>query len=123
MKLNNEVYEIAKEIDGLCQQLSDSQDVIEELNNIYVTEEVNYERELAKTLMGLKNGKEYEVDGEVIKNPPASTTLQIAKGICADLKLKMDLSKSKYRANEKKIDILKTRLSGLQSIYKNLDEI
>ncbi len=82
-----------------------------------------YERELAKTIIQLKNGKEMELDGEKIQNPPASFTEKIARGICWQEKLNADLADTTYRSTVVKMQMIQSELNAYQSLYKSQIEV
>jgi len=80
-----------------------------------------YDMEVAKYLIGLKNGKEYELSGEKIKEPPASITEKIAKGLAWEEKLHMDASDANYKSAISNLEAVKSQLNALQSLNRNLD--
>lgn len=77
-----------------------------------------YERAMAITMINLKNGVELELDGEKIKNPGATMTEKIARGICFQEKIDMELAEAELKGLMKKIDIVMAQLNGYQSINK-----
>jgi hypothetical protein len=81
-----------------------------------------YERELAKTIIRLRNGEVFEVDGFPIHNPPATITEKIARGICYQFKIKADVAESAYKGAVLALDATKTEINALQSLYRHLDE-
>lgn len=82
-----------------------------------------YEKALAKTIIQLKNGKEMELDGEKIQNPPATILEKIARGICYQEKLNADLAESSYRSTIVKIQTVQAELCAYQSLYKSQIEV
>lgn len=84
--------------------------------------EAAYEKQIAITIASLINGKEYELEGRTIKNPPNAMLDKIAKGICWEEKFKMDMAEGKYRNALKIIDITEAQLNGFQSINRYLSE-
>jgi len=83
----------------------------------------DYDRQLAKTLIALKNGTEFVLDEETIQNPPATTTEKIARGLCWKQKLEMEKSESLYRNASLGLNSLMSELSALQSVLKYLEEV
>ena len=81
-----------------------------------------YEKVLAQTLIQLKNGKAMKLGEDEIVNPPATITVQIAKGICFKEKIAMELAESKYKSAVVGLEAVKTTIVALQSILKYTDE-
>lgn len=81
-----------------------------------------YEKSVAKTMICLKNGIEYELDGNKVINPPTTTTEKIARGICWQEKLKAEESESIYKSLIINIETIKAQLNGYQTIIKYMDE-
>ena len=80
-----------------------------------------YEKTLAKTLIGLKNGKEYELEGEKIQNPPASYTEKIARGLCYQEKITAELGEMGYKNAIVGMQAISCELQGFQSIFRYLE--
>ena len=81
-----------------------------------------YERVLAKTIMTLRNGVEMELDGERIKDPPATTTERIARGICFQAKIDMEQADAEYKNAIEGMRAIQAELNGWQSIGRHQDE-
>ena len=81
-----------------------------------------YDRELAKTLMALKNGKQFKLDNQTIESPPATITEKIAKGIVWREKFAMDKADLLYKNNVEWLRNLQAILNGLQSINRYLQD-
>ena len=81
----------------------------------------NYERQISVTIIKLKNGVRFEVDGEEIQNPPVTIIEKIAKGICYESKLDMELAEGEYKSLITNIETVKAELNGLQSINRHLE--
>ena len=82
-----------------------------------------YEKEVAKTIIKLRNGVELEVDGQRIVNPPVTIVERIAKGVCWKERMALDQSEAEYKAILESIDIVKAQLNAYQSINKNLSHL
>ena len=82
-----------------------------------------YERELAKTIIQLKNGKEMELEGEKIQNPPVTILEKIARGICWQEKLNADLCDTTYRSTVIKMQVIQSEHNAYQSLYKSQLEV
>jgi len=81
----------------------------------------NYERSIAKTIIQLKNGVKFDLDGEEIINPPTTITDKIARGICWQEKLKAEETETTYKSLIVNIEVIKSQLNALQSINRNLE--
>jgi len=82
-----------------------------------------YDRDLAICLMKMRNGKAVTLEGEVIENPPASTSEKIAKGVVWESRLALEEAEAQYKVIVSKIDVIRAKLNGYQSIYRRLDNI
>ena len=80
-----------------------------------------YDKKLAIVLIKLKNGEQLDLDGNTIKNPPATLAEKIAKGICWEERLQMELATAEYKGNISKMESVQAELNGLQSKNKWLD--
>jgi len=78
-----------------------------------------YKKRLAVTLIKLKNGVELELDGEKIQNPPATISVKIAEGICADEGMAMDVALNSWRLGIENLKNLTTQITALQSLLKS----
>ena len=117
------LIKVSEEIRNLIAELQQYKDSLAKYSEDKVQAEAEYEKELAKTILSLKNGGEHELEGEKIKNPPVTIIEKISKGLCWEQKLKMDKADQTARNNMAKIEITKAQLNAYQSINKNLDEI
>ena len=82
-----------------------------------------YDKALAVTLIRLKNGEALELDGVIIQSPPASTAEKIAKGLCYQEKINVELAEVTYKNTIVKIETIQQELNAYQSLYKNQIEI
>ncbi len=118
-----EVMQIAQEIRAKIVHSTIARNSLKEAGRNRALAYATYERELAKTIIGLKNGKEYELDGETIINPPTTITEKIAKGLCWKVALKRDEAEATYRYAIESIRVSLAQLSAHQSLNKYLDEM
>lgn len=82
----------------------------------------NYDKAVAIVLIGLRNGKPYEMNGVSIADPPATIMDKVARGICWQEKLNMDLAEGEYKSLITGIEMIQSQLMGWQSINKFLSE-
>lgn len=114
---------IAKLIYGRCQELERLKGDLSSLAQKKAETSADYEKTLAMTIVGLKNGKEYELDTVKITEQPTTVLEKVAKGICWKAKLEMDLAESAYKNSLKTIELTESQLNGYQSINRYLSEI
>jgi len=81
-----------------------------------------YERQVAYTMISLKNGIEFELLDQKVINPQTTIIEKIARGICWNEKLKADESELMYKSLVVNIEVIKAQLNGYQTIIKYLDE-
>ena len=82
----------------------------------------SYEREVAITIVKLRNGVKMNIGGQEIENPPASVTEKIARGICWEECLAMDEADGLYKSLIVNLQVVQAELNGLQSINRFLKE-
>jgi hypothetical protein len=82
-----------------------------------------YDRAIAITIIRLRNGQIYELDGETIDGIklPANLLEKIAKGICWKERLEADKAEAFYKSLISNIDSVQAELNGYQSINRHLD--
>ena len=80
----------------------------------------NYDKIVAKTIIGLRNGLSYGIEAYKIENPPVSIIDKVAKGVCWKEKLVMDESETAYKNLIHNIDISKAQLNAYQSMNRYL---
>ena len=80
-----------------------------------------YDKRVSMVLMGLKNGKSYMLDGEEIKDPPASYSERLARGICWKEKYEAEKAEAEYKNSTVGMDSLMAELNGWQSINRYLE--
>lgn len=81
-----------------------------------------YDKQIALTIIKLKNGIEVELEGEKVQNPLASITEKIARGVCFKEKLEMEKSEAFYKNAIVGLSCIQAEMNGLQSINRHLDE-
>lgn len=116
-----EVIEVAKRIEKKNEILEKGRNLLDGLGNDKALASACYDKDLAIVIMKLKNGKTLILEGEPIKNPPATITEKIAKGICWESKLSSEQADIAYKSAITKLDVLRSQLNALQSINKHLD--
>lgn len=117
-----DIFEIAKKIHAKIAELENLRESILPASTQKATDNSNYERELALTIVKLKNGAINDFEGIEIPSPcPVTLIKDIAKGICFKESFKKEDSDGAYKGLITIIDSVKAELNGLQSLNKNLE--
>jgi len=116
LTVNKAIYNKIVQLDKACKNLAILADKKAETVSVY-------EKEMATTIIRLKNGVMFVIDGEEIINPQTTITEKIAKGICWKMRQEADLAESMYKNQIVVIDVCKAQLNGWQSINKYLSEV
>ena len=82
-----------------------------------------YDKKLAVVLIKLKNGQTLSLEGNEVTNPPATISEKIAKGICSNEKLDMELAEARYKCVLSKQESIQAELNGYQSIFRHLEKM
>ena len=114
------IIEVAKRIQEKIILLEKGRGQIEIAGQEKATTSGNYDKALALALIRLKNGVMLDIEGEKIENPPASTAERIAKGICFQQKIDMEMAENKYKAIISKMQSVQAEVNALQSINRYL---
>lgn len=113
---------VADSINAKIQELEALKQSLPSLAEEKAKTESDYEKAIAVTIVSLINGKEFQLDGRTIHNPPNAMLDKIAKGICWQEKLAFEMADGKYRNALKIIDMTEAQLNGFQSINRHLSE-
>jgi len=117
-----EIVRVAAEIEKKIATLEKGRALLQERATNKANSIAEYEKALAKTLIKLRNGVAFDWDGEKIKDPPASYTERIAKGLCYKEKIAMDLAESEYKNAIEGLRCIESELNGWQSINRYLQD-
>jgi len=104
----NELKKLEKSIRGLSNKRADAIG--------------KYEKILGVRIMELKNGKEFVLNGEPIKNPPTTIVEKVARGLCWKEKIEMEKADTMYKNLTKVMQSIEARLNGWQSVNKYTDK-
>jgi len=117
-----EIVKIANKIVEKIGTLEMGRDLLKDKATDKAETIATYEKALAVTIIRLKNGAEFEIDGHKVKNPLATIMEKIAKGICYQEKLDMELAEASYKNAIVGMAAIQAELNGYQSIFKHLEE-
>jgi hypothetical protein len=118
-----ELIDIALKIEGRINELSKLEIKLEEYAILRARAIVDYELELAKKIVSLKGGKEFTLEGEIVRDVPTTIIEKIARGLIHEIIFKKEVAESNYKNILAKIEIVKAQLNGYQSINKHLTEM
>ena len=116
-----ELLETRKLIETLIADVDKIKRVVRERGTRKAETASEYDKSMALVLIGLKNGIDFTLDGAVIKNPPASTSDKIARGICYKEKLDMEVAESEYKTAIVTLHATESQLSAAQSIFRHME--
>ena len=116
-----DVYSISQQIQERITLLGKVRQVIKERGEKRADSIRDYDKQLAVTIIKLKNGIPMELDGQTIEKPQTTILEKIAKGICFDAKHKMELADAEYKSAITNLNTIQCELSALQSIYRNME--
>lgn len=118
-----EITKVSTEIETQINEIRKSLGHLKERAEEKAKALAEYDKAMAKTIMKLKNGIEFEIDGITIQNPQATLIEKIARGICYQEKINMELAEANYKNLIVGIDSLQAILSAWQSINRYLEKI
>ena len=116
VQVAGEIMEKLKELEALRGKLSDAS--FSKAKAI-----AEYEKTIALTNLRLKNGVIKTWENQRVDSLPATIIPSTAKGICWSELYKKELAESEYKSLLTQIEVLQTVVNGLQSIFRNLNEI
>jgi len=120
--MQKDLPQIAQTIQAIVEQIGSFRRQLEGLGGDKAQTLAQYDRKICTTLVGLREGESYKIGEKKIKQLPVSILDKVAKGICWEERLQMELAEAKYKACITNIEALKAQLNAQQSIYRHLDE-
>ena len=116
-----DIISVSKKIEIKIKTLELGREVLKERATEKANAIANYEKEIAKTLIKLKNGVEFDLDGEKIKDPPASIMDKLSRGICYKEKIESELKEAEYKNAIVGMQAIQCELNGWQSVFRFLE--
>ena len=104
--------EVGKAIYDTSKRIEDGVNAITKKAKEYATNEKEYRLALSKEIMKLKT-----------EGLQATLIPDVARGNVSEIKFKRDLAELEYKTYRDMIEGLKAELSGLQTIYKRLEDM
>lgn len=112
----------AKAINGRIKELEALKSDLSTLAEKKAKNTAQYDKTLAMAIVGLKNGKSYDLGEGSFKEESTTLAEKVARGVCWKEKLEMDLAEASYKNVLKIIDLTQSQLNGYQSINRYLSE-
>lgn len=116
-----EIIKIAEEIQSKISGLAKCRNELKAKGDAKAKAIADYDRALAIKMIQLKNGKDFEIDGIKIENPSVTLIEKIAKGLCFQERLNLEIAENDYKSLITFIDCLQTEINALQSLNRYLD--
>lgn len=118
-----EVLEVQRKILDLIQKLDIALGELRKRGEERAYSIAVYESKIAKVLIQLKNGVEFDMDGQKIQDPPNTIIEKLAKGLCSSEKVDMELCETRYKNCLEGIKAIQCEITAYQSINKYFDKI
>ena len=100
-------------IEKIVAEIGECRREIETKGNARANAISNYDKQLKIAIVTLKEESKY----------PATLIEKIAKGVCSDHRLTLELAEVGYKACISNLTALMAQLNGYQSIYRHLDSV
>jgi len=115
-----DIIEIANKIEEKIAEIEKIKGVIKNRGIKKARAIAEYRKQYALKIIQLKNGTEFEFEGEKIKNPLATITKEIAHGLCWREKLESEQADALYKAAIAYLDATEAQLNAYQSLNRYL---
>ena len=116
------VEQLKEQYPDMIAELEKAKNHLRERSEKKAETSAEYDKAMAISIMKLRNGVELDLEGEKIKDPPATIIEKIAKGICFKEKLEMEKADAEYKSLITYISTVESQLNGWQSINRYLQE-
>lgn len=108
-------------IESLINQLEKAKAQIKDRGKRKAETLAEYDKQLAITIIKLKNGVKFKLGDVETMDMPATIIEKTAKGICFQEKLDMETADAEYKSLITYIEVTEAQLNGFQSINRHLD--
>jgi len=116
-----DIVTLNSQINSACGQIQFLSGELDRYGRAAAEKCAEYDKQLAVTLVKLKNGEAVDFFGEKVQNPPVGTSERIAKGICYKAKMEAELAEHLYVNCQQQLKAAMAVLSGRQSQNKYLE--
>ena len=117
-----DIITVSSEIKKLIDSLEKAKKFLKERSDKKAETSSLYDKELAVTILKIRNETINEFEGIELKGLPATILEKVAKGICYKEKLEQDKAEADYKSLITYINTTESQLNGWQSIYRYLNE-
>lgn len=118
-----ELIDIVNKINEINKRLEASIKIVEQRSKDKATSIAEYRKQIAITILKIKNKTITEWEGQEINVTAASSIEKIANGICWKEKLKADEAENMYKAAITNVSSLQSMLNGYQSINRHFSKL
>jgi len=117
-----DIITVSSEIEKKINELEKAKKFLNERSGKKAEAIALYDKELAITILKIRNETISEFEGIEIKGLPATILEKVAKGVCFNEKLNQDKAEADYKSLIVYIKTTESQLNGWQSIYRYLNE-
>lgn len=121
--MQNDVGDIAHKINDCIDKLPIAHTELQKAASEYAIKKAEYSKDMGLTEMKLMAGKTAFLDDETIKNPKMAVIKDVTKALCWKSELAYLKAEASYKVAVSKIDSIRAKLMGYQSIYKHLSHL
>ena len=120
----DDLLKIAKEIQARIGEISDIRSVVRERGQFKANAKIVYEKKLAVVMVSLKQGATFYIDQVKVEggNVPVSNIRDIARGICYQERLDMEVTEADYKSAIVNISAVESQLNAWQSLLRYIDD-
>jgi hypothetical protein len=117
----NDIISITEQIQKKIREIDEIRKEIKQRGEDKARTESEYDKSVSITLIKLKNGYSFQLDGMTIQNPATTIMEKLAKGICFQEKRNMEIADAMYKSVVSNLEAVKAQLNALQSLNRHLD--
>ena len=116
-----DIISVKTKIESCIALLEKARGAVQERGEKKAQANAEYEKELAKIIIQLKAGVEFDIDGVKVLERTASNVERIARGIVWEKSLARDVAESNYKSAIMGLETVMAELNAWQSIFRSLD--
>ena len=117
-----EVNLVAQKIEEKIKQLEKLTSMLKDRAEAKAKTSAEYDKQMALVIVKIRNKAIKEYEGFTLDDLPANLLEKIAKGICYQARLDMDIGKNSYKSLITAIETTRSILNGWQSVNRYLSE-
>ena len=118
-----EPTDIAEKILKMTEALAPAHVQLRNAASEFAVKKAEYSKDLGLCQMKLNGGKTMILEGESITDPKMAVIKDVAKGLCWESELAFLQAEASYKVAVSKIESIRAKLMGYQSIYKHLSKL